>query len=84
MDSGLEEYVQRHRLTAAAVAIALALSPAACLGQNAEPLQVGDASPGFEISGANRGGILEAPVRLSDYRGKTVVVAFFYKVRTPG
>lgn len=84
MDSGLEAPLQRHQFTAAAVAIALALSPAACLGQNAEPLQVGDAAPEFEISGANRGGILEAPVRLSDYRGKTVVVAFFYKVRTPG
>jgi hypothetical protein len=84
MDSGLEVSLQRHRLTAAAVAFALALSPAACLGQNAEPLQVGDAAPGFEIPGANRGGILEAPVRLGDYRGKTVVLAFFYKVRTPG
>ena len=47
-------------------------------------LQVGDAAPGFEITGANRGGILDAPLRLDDYRGKTVVLAFFYKVRTPG
>lgn len=84
MDSGQEAHLQRHRLTAAAVAIALALSPAACLGQNAEPLQAGDAAPEFEISGADRGGILEAPVSLGDYRGKTVVLAFFYKVRTPG
>ena len=83
-DSSLEVSLYRHRLTAAAVTAFLALSPAACLSQNAEPLQVGDAAPGFEITGANRGGILDAPLRLDDYRGKTVVLAFFYKVRTPG
>lgn len=76
--------MHRHRLIAAAVTFALALSPTACLGQNAEPLQVGDSAPGFEIQGADRGGILDAPVRLGDYRGKTVVLAFFYKARTPG
>jgi hypothetical protein len=86
MDSSLEVSLHRnrHRLIAAAVTVVLALSPAACLSQNAEPLQVGDAAPGFEITGANRGGILDAPLRLDDYRGKTVVLAFFYKVRTPG
>jgi len=84
MDSILEVCLHRHRLTAAAVTAFLALSPAACLSQNADPLQVGEAAPGFEIQGANRSGILDAPVRLGDYRGKTVVLAFFYKVRTPG
>jgi len=86
MDSSLEVCLHRnrHRLIAAAVTVVLALSPAACLSQNAEPLQVGDAAPGFEITGANRGGIFDAPLRLDDYRGKTVVLAFFYKVRTPG
>ena len=76
--------MHRNRLTAAAVTVVLALTQAACLSQNAEPLQTGDAAPGFEITGANRGGILDAPLRLDDYRGKTVVLAFFYKVRTPG
>ena len=84
MDSILEVCLHRHRLTAAAVTAFLALSPAACLSQNADPLQVGEVAPGFEIQGANRSGILDAPVRLGDYRGKTVVLAFFYKVRTPG
>jgi peroxiredoxin len=27
---------------------------------------------------------LEQPVRLSDYRGETVVLAFFFKARTGG
>lgn len=76
--------MNRSHLTSAVAVLLLALTPAACLSQNAEPLQVGDAAPGFEIQGANRDGILEAPVRLDDYRGKTVVLAFFYKARTPG
>jgi hypothetical protein len=84
MDSSLEVSLHRHRLTAAAVTFALALSPTACLGQNAEPLQAGDAAPEFEIQGADRSGILDTPVRLGDFRGKTVVLAFFFKARTPG
>jgi len=79
-----EVILHRHRLSAFAAAVVLALSPAACLGQNAEPLQAGDTAPGFEIQGANQSGVMPAPLRLGDYRGKTVVLAFFYKVRTPG
>ena len=74
----------RHRFAFAATALALAIAPSACLGQNAEPLQVGQAAPDFEIPGATRHGLLEQPVRLSDYRGETVVLAFFFKARTGG
>jgi len=28
--------------------------------------------------------VLEQPVRLSQFLGETVVLAFFYQVRTPG
>ena len=58
--------------------------PAAVAGQTAEPLPVGVEAPDFEIAGASRTGVLPAAVRLSDFRGKTVVLAFFYRVRTPG
>jgi hypothetical protein len=47
-------------------------------------LAVGETAPDFALPGATRYGLLENPVRLSDYRGKTVVLAFFYRVRTPG
>ena len=30
------------------------------------------------------GGVLDEPVRLSDYRGETVVLAFFFRVRGGG
>lgn len=47
-------------------------------------LAVGEMAPDFALAGATRYGLLQAPVRLSDYRGETVVLAFFYRVRTPG
>ncbi|HEU4746978.1 MAG TPA: hypothetical protein VFS56_00645 [Gemmatimonadaceae bacterium] len=45
---------------------------------------VNDAAPDFALTGATRYGILKAPVRLSDFRGRTVVLAFFYQARTKG
>jgi peroxiredoxin Q/BCP len=48
------------------------------------PLDVGATAPDFSIPGATRYGTLKNPVRLSDYKGKTVVLAFFFKARTRG
>ncbi len=45
---------------------------------------VNDVAPDFALSGATRYGLLKTPVRLSDYRGRTVVLAFFYQARTKG
>ena len=47
-------------------------------------LAVGEMAPDFELPGASRYGVLDQPVRLSDYRGETVVLAFFFRVRTRG
>lgn len=52
--------------------------------QTAEPIAVGAAAPDFALPGATRYGVLRDPVRLSDFKGKTVVLAFFFKARTPG
>jgi len=46
--------------------------------------EVGAVAPGFAMPGATRYGTLRNPVRLSDYKGKTVVLAFFFKARTRG
>ena len=46
--------------------------------------EVGTIAPDFTLTGATRYGVLRDPVRLSDLRGKTVVLAFFYKARTKG
>ena len=45
---------------------------------------VGAIAPDFTLPGATRYGLAQGPVRLSDYRGQTVVLAFFYKARTKG
>ncbi len=43
-----------------------------------------DLAPDFTLTGADRYGLHKTPVRLSDYRGRTVVLAFFFQARTKG
>jgi AhpC/TSA family len=45
---------------------------------------VNDLAPDFSLAGADRYGLLKTPVKLSDYRGRTVVLAFFFQARTKG
>jgi len=68
-------------LTVLAAAIA-AQQPAA--SPSPPILEVGAVAPDFSMPGATRFGTLRGPVRLSDYKGKTVVLAFFFKARTRG
>ena len=44
----------------------------------------GQMAPDFTLPGATRFGLLKAPVKLSDYRGQSVVIAFFPRARTRG
>ena len=48
------------------------------------PLAVGTEAPDFTLPAATMAGVSSAPVKLSDYRGKTVVLAFFFRARTKG
>jgi hypothetical protein len=73
------------------LALILALTPGALPAQESPartgttpPLEIGAAAPDFSLRGATRYGVLANPVRLSDFKGKTVVLAFFYKARTSG
>ena len=50
----------------------------------AAPLEVGAVAPDFTMPGATRYGVLAQPIHLSDFKGKTVVLAFFYRARTKG
>jgi peroxiredoxin Q/BCP len=52
--------------------------------QSPPALDVGAVAPDFTLPGATRFGTLKNPVKLSDYKGKTVVLAFFFKARTRG
>lgn len=47
-------------------------------------IEVGAVAPDFALPGATRYGVLKDPVNLSDFAGKTVVIAFFPKARTSG
>jgi peroxiredoxin Q/BCP len=46
--------------------------------------EVGSMAPDFALPAASRYGQLRDSIRLSDLRGKTIVIAFFYKARTKG
>jgi peroxiredoxin Q/BCP len=48
------------------------------------PLAVGSEAPAFTLKGATKDGLLPKEVSLLDFRGQTVVLAFFYKARTGG
>jgi thioredoxin-dependent peroxiredoxin len=84
-------FSHRRLLPSIAVATALASALAAGSARAQQPapavapvITVGSVAPDFELRGATRYGLLANPVRLSDYRGQTVVIAFFYKARTKG
>jgi hypothetical protein len=66
-------------MLAAFAAPALAQEPVA-----APPLDVGAVAPDFTMPGATRYGVLAQPIHLADFKGKTVVLAFFYRARTKG
>jgi hypothetical protein len=73
----------RHLLLALSLAGAPAML-AAQQGPTSAPLDIGAVAPAFTMKGATRYGVLARPVKLSDFKGKTVVLAFFYKARTSG
>ena len=70
----------RRMITAIAAATMLM---AAADEMQAQGLEVGQVAPDFTLVSAGRDGV-GTPVSLSDYRGRTVVLAFFPKARTSG
>jgi cytochrome oxidase Cu insertion factor (SCO1/SenC/PrrC family) len=75
--------------TRLALAAALLMAASAAKAQQPAaagnpPPEVGSLAPDFTLAGATRYGVLRDSVHLSDFRGKTVVLAFFYKARTKG
>jgi hypothetical protein len=73
----------------AGVAALVMLAPPLAAQQPAAPPpqptpEVGSMAPDFTVAGATRYGLLRDSVRLSDFRGQTVVIAFFFQARTKG
>lgn len=91
---------RRRRFGAPALALALALVATGCGGSDQrepEPsdtatpardasgfVAIGEQAPDFALRGATRYGVLAEPVQLSDFQGKTVVLAFFFRARGRG
>jgi len=50
----------------------------------AQSPKVGDTAPDFTLKGSTKDGLLPKPIHLADFRGQTVVLAFFPKARTKG
>ncbi len=71
-------------LPIAGLLMGISVSPAVAQEEGPHVLEVGEMAPDFELAGSTRYGVLKDPVKLSDYRGKTVVLAFFFRVRTRG
>ena len=64
--------------------LALALATGLSAQDAPVPLAVGTVAPDFEIPGGTQSGVLDESITLSDFRGKTVVIAFFYRARSGG
>ena len=82
-----------HSLTRRTVQLAIAMAACAASyaaaqdpkpGSAAFAPTVGQMAPDFVLPGATRYGLLKEPVKLGDFRGQTVVLAFFPKARTKG
>ena len=71
-------------MVVAGSAVAAAQTTAAVPGSAAFAPDSGAMAPDFSLPGATRFGLLKEPVHLSDFRGQTVVLAFFPKSRTKG
>lgn len=77
--------MRRLIFTALLAGAAWAVAPSGGAAQEASSfLPVGTMAPDIEVRGATRYGALAEPVRLSDFRGETVVLAFFFRVRGGG
>ena len=62
----------------------LAMAAPASGQDKPNPLPVGTEAPNFTLPAATKDGVSGKPATLLDFRGQTVVLAFFYKARTGG
>lgn len=67
----------------AVVAALTAVAAARAFAQDSGP-KVGEMAPDFTLKGSTKDGLLPKPIHLADFRGQTVVLAFFPKARTKG
>lgn len=71
------------RVLAAALLLALAAPARAQEAAEGGP-RVGDPAPDFTLPASTQAGPIARPIRLADFKGQVVVIAFFPKSRTKG
>ena len=82
-------FLQQRRTVQIALAVLVGATSTA-LAQTPQPgtaataPDTGQMAPDFTLPGATRFGLLKEPIKLSNFRGQTVVLAFFPKARTKG
>jgi len=76
--------MRRYLIPSLLLAGAIAAVQPANAQEESTLLDVGETAPEFTLPGATRYGLLQDDVSLSDYRGETVVLAFFFRARTRG
>ena len=73
------------RFSVSAAALLLSAATAGSLQAQSEGgPKVGDLAPDFTLPAATLNGVSQTPVKLSDLRGQTVVIAFYPRARTRG
>lgn len=72
------------RFSAAAALLIAAASAGSLQAQSEGGPKVGDLAPDFTLPAATLNGVSQTPVKLSDLRGQTVVIAFYPRARTRG
>ena len=82
--------MRRARITALSALAGLAALAGPATAQQAAPQaatpasMVGQSAPEFSGRGATRHGRVADPIQVRNYRGKTIVLAFFFRARTSG
>jgi hypothetical protein len=80
----MKRFVALSLLAGALAAVPVAAqAPAAAQPEN-HFLPVGTMAPDITVTGATRYGVIQQPIKLSDFRGETVVLAFLFRARTRG
>ena len=71
-------------MNAGKLLVAVTVLAAAPLVAQVKPLAAGGMAPDFALPAATSAGVLPKQFQLSELRGRTVVLAFFFKARTSG
>jgi len=72
------------RVALALVGLFAAFAPPLSAQDTGTPLPAGTPAPDFALIGASAEGVLGDSIRPTDFRGQTLVIAFFFRARSSG